>query len=96
MVKDHVEDDVQPCIVGGVDQVFEVLGCAEVRVHFKEVLRPIAVVVIGAGPLPQYWADPERGHPQPLQVADFGLIPFSVPPSHCVPAVSQSWMSVVV
>ena len=65
--------------MGGAHQLFEVLGCAEMGVNFEEVLCPVTVVVIDAGTLPQYRTDPERGDPESLQVAEFGLYPLQGP-----------------
>jgi hypothetical protein len=44
MVGDDVEDDVDPLLVGGLDEVAELLPCPEMRIDIEEVLNAVAVV----------------------------------------------------
>ena len=48
VVGDDVEDDVDALLVGGLDEVAELLARSEVRVDVEEVLDAVAVVAVGS------------------------------------------------
>ena len=88
-----VQDDLEPGVVRGGDKILEVLIGDEVRVHFKEVLDPVAVVVIHGLPLPQHRADPKVGDPESLQVTELGGDPFEGAAGRWASADSHAVMS---
>ena len=73
VVGDDVEDDVDPLLVGGLDEVAELLARPEVRIHVEEVLDAVAVVARLERDLPEDGADPQGGDAEPPQVAEFAL-----------------------
>ena len=75
VVGDDVEDDVDPLLVGGLDEVAELLACPEMRIHVEEVLDAVAVVARLEGDLPEDRADPQGGDAEPTQVAELALQP---------------------
>src|SRR4029079_1344507 len=68
MVGDHVEDDVNPLLVRGTNEVAELLARAEVRVHIEEVLDAVAVIALLERDLSEWRADPQRSDAEPTQV----------------------------
>ena len=70
MVGDDVEDDVDALLVGGPDEVAELLARAEVRVDVEEVLDAVAVVARLERDLAERRADPQRGDAEPPEVAE--------------------------
>ena len=75
VVGNDVEDDVDALLVGGLDEVAELLARAEVRVHVEEVLDAVAVVARLECDLAERRADPQRGDAQPAEVAELARQP---------------------
>ncbi len=75
VVGDDVEDDVDPLLVGGLDEVAELLARPEMRIHVEEVLDAVAVVARLERDLPEERADPQGGDAEPPQVAELALQP---------------------
>src|SRR5262249_41301346 len=73
VVEDDIEDAVDTLLVRGVDEVAQVLACAEVRVDVEEVLNSVSVVCRFKRRLFENGADPDRSPPQPAQVSQLGL-----------------------
>ena len=61
MVSDDVEDDVNPLVVGGLDEVAKLRARAEMRGHVEKVLDAVAMVARLEGDLPENRADPQGG-----------------------------------
>jgi len=76
VVGNDVEDDVDPLLVGGPDEVTELLARSEMRIDVEEILDTVAVVARLERDLPEDRADPQGGDAEPPQVAEFALQSF--------------------
>jgi hypothetical protein len=68
VVRNHIEDDENPLLVRGADEVAKFFAGAEVRVDVQEVLYPVAVVARLEGDLSEWRTDPERGHAETTEI----------------------------
>ena len=93
VVGDDVEDDVDALLVGGLDEVAELLARAEVGVHVEEVLDAVAVVARLEGDLSEDRADPQRGDAEPPEVAELAPQP---PERAALPAAAGAEPRVVI
>ena len=93
VVGDDVENDVNPLLVGGLDEVAELLACPEMRVHVEEVLDAVAVVARLEGDLPEDRADPQGGDSEPTEVSELALQPGQRP---ALPAIAGAEPGVVI
>jgi hypothetical protein len=73
VVKNNVEDDAQTCGVGRRHQIDQITAVAETGVYLQEILNAIAVISIEMAALLKDRAEPDRGHAEPFQIAQFGL-----------------------
>lgn len=62
--------------MGSIDEVFEILGCTEVRVDLVPVLCPVSVVSIWR--VQDYWRDPDGIEAHAGDVAEVVLDSFPV------------------
>ncbi len=72
MIQDDVENDVDASGVGSVHQRAQVVAGAEVRIHIKKVLDPIAVIGLLEGDLLENRPHPDSRHAHPPQIAKLG------------------------
>ena len=71
MVVDDVEQHEHSAIVGRIDQVTQVLTCAEARIDIEIILDAVAVICIQVGTLPPYGPYPKRGDSEVLKITEF-------------------------
>ena len=93
VVGDDVEDDVDALLVGGLDEVTELLARPEMGVHVKKVLDAVAVVARLEGDLAKGRADPQCGDAEPPQVAELAPQP---PQRAALPAAAGAEPRVVI
>ncbi len=81
VVGDDVEHHLHVAAVGGLHQRAQLAHVAEVRVGLGEVLRPVAVVGVEVGvglDVAHHGRDPNRRHPERLEVVEVVLQPAPV------------------
>ena len=58
VVGDNIENDVNPLLVGGLDEVAKLRPCPEMRIYVEKVLDAVAVIARLEGNLSEDRADP--------------------------------------
>src|SRR5262249_48560129 len=70
MVGNDVEDNVDPLLMGGLNEIPELSPRSEMRIDVEEVLDAVAVVARLEGALPKDGADPQGGDAQPPEITE--------------------------